>query len=96
MRSLQRGSLSGREQPAHRVGGRVAVQAFPDAARAFRERYSPLLADDVRNHPCRERLPGAISEMPLIGNEIGVVAVHELVAMALGRLFGLRGHRTSP
>jgi hypothetical protein len=34
--------------------------------------------------------------MPLIGNEIGVVAVHELVAMALGRLFGLRGHRTSP
>jgi hypothetical protein len=37
-----------------------------------------------------------IAAMPLIGNEVGIVAVRELTAMVLVEYFGLLRHQTSP
>jgi Ni/Fe-hydrogenase subunit HybB-like protein len=37
-----------------------------------------------------------IAAMPLMGNEVGIVAVRELIAMVLVEYFGLLRHQTSP
>jgi hypothetical protein len=47
----------------------------------FRKDQLPNLRG--RDHPCRNRLPTAIAKLPLIGDKVGIFAVHQFIAMGL-------------
>jgi len=42
-----------------------------------------LAALPTRDHPCGNRLPHAVAKLALVGDEVGIFAVHELIAMRL-------------
>ena len=66
------------------------------AGKSVRQPGVDLAMGRARDHPRRKRVPDVIAELPLIGDEVGIVAMHEFIAIVPGRLFGLLGHGTSP
>ncbi|MGA7808249.1 hypothetical protein, partial [Bradyrhizobium sp.] len=61
--------------------------SHPDALLVLTKGSLPFIR--TWDHPCRNRLPGLVAEFPLIGDEVGVFAVYQLIAMSFDRIFSL-------